>query len=444
LIVSGVETKFVPAKVKEPLEAMIEGVTRASVEQLQQVPHGMNQRRTIILCAAGGFLDGYDLLIMGAALLLLVPEFHLTSGQTGLLASLPFLAMTLGALTAGRLCDIFGRRRVYLIDVLLFVVFALLQAVAQNVWQLAVVRFCVGFAIGVDMPTGSSMLAEFSPPKLRGALTAMLNTAWLLGGCAATIVGYTLYQTTGRSAWRWMFAAAAVPAAIIAIMRHGLPETPYWVREQSARVASGHRRGGFAALLGSEWRRPVAFFTTYWMLESFAAGPAFIYTALIFQKVIKLQGASALLLNAALLAVYTIASLILQFTLLDRWGRKPFAASACFVAATVAVATACLPGTGLALIIAFSLFSVAAQVAVLPFWPWSVEQLPTYLRATGQSVGSAGGKLGIFLGVLIFPPGAINTMGWRNYFFLVGGLFFCLVVLVLVFGRETAGTVLRE
>ena len=425
---------------------MLQNSGERSVDRHRAARASMSLQRTILLCAAGGFLDGYDLLIMGAALLLLVPEFHLTPGQTGLLASLPFLAMALGALTAGRLCDIFGRRIVYLVDVVLFLVFALLQAVAKDVWQLAVLRFCVGFAIGVDMPTGSSMLAEFSPPNLRGALTAMLNTAWLLGGCVATFVGYVLYQTTGASAWRWMFAAAAFPAAIIAVLRHGLPETPYWVREKTAqlRAGDGLRPSGFAVVLSKEWRRPVAFFTTYWILESFAGGPAFIYTALIFQQVIKFQGASALLLNGILLATYTAASLILQFTLLDRWGRKPFAALACLLAGSGAVATAFLPGAGLPLVVAFSVFALAAQLSVLPFWPWSVEQLPTHLRATGQSIGSAGGKLGMFVGVLIFSPGVIDTMGWQNYFLLVGGVFLFLVVLVLKCGRETKGFVLSE
>lgn len=408
-------------------------------------PAGMGLPRIIALCAAGGFLDGYDLLIMGAALLLIVPAFHLTPGQTGLLASLPFVAMACGALVAGRLCDIFGRRAVYLVDVILFLVFALLQAAAQDAWQLAVVRFCVGFAIGVDMPTGSSMLAEFSPPRLRGALTGMLNTAWLLGGCVATLVGYVLYQTTGPSAWRWMFAAAAVPAAIIAVLRHGLPETPYWTREQAARaVPRPEKRGGFAEVFGSRWRGPVLFFTIYWMFESFAGGPAFIYTALIFQQVIKFQGASALLLNAALLATYTAVSLALQFTLLDRWGRKPFAASACLLAGLGAIATAFLPGAGLPLVAAFSVFAVATQISVLPFWAWSVEQLPTHLRATGQSIGSAGGKLGIFVGVLIFSPGVIGAMGWQSYFIFVGCIFLALVASVLALGRETKGVPLQD
>lgn len=63
---------------------------------------GADLRRVVILCSAGGFLDGYDLLIMGAALLQVVPEFALAPGQVGWLTSLPFLTMAFGALLAGR------------------------------------------------------------------------------------------------------------------------------------------------------------------------------------------------------------------------------------------------------------------------------------------------------------------------------------------------------
>jgi putative MFS transporter len=409
---------------------------------LPQTQEAVGLPRIILLCAAGGFLDGYDLLIMGAALLLIVPEFHLTSAQTGMLASVPFISMALGALIAGRLCDRFGRRAVYLVDIMLFLVFALFQAASQELWQLFVARFFIGFAIGVDMPTGSSMLAEFSPPKLRGALTSLLNTAWLCGGFVAMVVGYVMHETLGPSAWRWMFAAAAVPAVLIAVMRHGLPETTFYLRQKASPESA--RPGGFAQLLDKRWRGPVAFFTIYWLLESFAAGPAFIYTALIFKQVAQFEGASALLLSACLMAVYVVVSLVLQFTLLDRWGRKPFAATACLIAGVGAIATAWLAGGGVPLVVAFSIFCVAANVSVLPFWPWSVEQLPTHLRATGQAVGSAGGKIGVFLGVLLFSPGTIEALGWTVYFLIVGSIFLALVAIVLLWGRETKGLVLED
>ena len=179
-------------------------------------------------------------------------------------------------------------------------------------------------------------------------------------------------------------------------------------------------------------------------MQAFVGGPAFIYTALIFQRVVKFTGPAALFLNASLLAIYIVVALILQFTVLDRWGRKPVAATACLVGAVGAFITAFLAGSGIPLVIAFTLFALGSQMSVLPFWPWSVEQLPTHLRATGQSIGSAGGKLGLCMGALIFSPGVMQAIGWQPYFLFVGVVFLGLVAFVILVGKETRGTVLHE
>jgi putative MFS transporter len=297
-------------------------------------------RRAIFLCSAGGFLDGYDLLIMGAALLQLVPEFRLQPAQIGWLTSLPFLTMAIGALAAGRICDKIGRRTVYLVDVVLFLVFSLAQAFAQEYWQLLVMRMLVGFAIGMDMPTGSSMLAEYAPPERRGGITTMINTVWLFGGFVAALAGFVLYEAIGPGAWRWMFGLGALPALAIAVLRHNLPESPYWAREAARRVAvtdvTGQaRESGFGAILRSRYGRVVLFFTGYMVIQAMAGGPPFVYTALIFRQVINFSGANALLLNAGLLLAYSVLSISLQFTALERWGRKPFAMAATGLAAFI-------------------------------------------------------------------------------------------------------------
>lgn len=117
---------------------------------------------------------------MGAALLLIVPEFGLTSVQTGMLASLPFVAMALGALIVGPLCDRFGRRPVYMFDIALFVVCALLQAAilvssaatvvcgfARNFETMLVGRAGVGAGEAGRTPGATSMLGDmFEPRKL--------------------------------------------------------------------------------------------------------------------------------------------------------------------------------------------------------------------------------------------------------------------------------------
>lgn len=402
---------------------------------------GTTLRKQVLLSAAGAFLDGYDLLIINAALLALVPAFGLTGAQTGMLTSLPFIGMVIGALAAGRLCDRFGRRRIYMIDVMAFLVITLLLAGSQDLWQLVILRFLLGIAIGMDMPTGTSMLAEFSPPKLLGRLTGLMQTVWVFGGMVAAIVGYLLYQAFGPDSWRWMFASAAIPAVIIAVARHSLPETPRWVAARAAAAANPDEKSGTPGLREilrtPAFRSAVAFFTVYWMVESFLGGPPFVYTGLIFNKVLEFESSQALLLNATLSFVYVLANLVAQFVILDRFGRKPLAVVVCLIAGGGAIATGLLADTSIALVVAFALFAVATQVAPVPFWPWSVEQLPTRIRATGQSIGSAGGKLGQFIGLNLFTTATIADLGWSTYFIGIGAAFAMLAVFVIFLGKET-------
>ena len=224
-------------------------------------------------------------------------------------------------------------------------------------------------------------------------------------------------------------------------MRHTLPETPYW--RTAAASPGGAKRTGFKAIAGSRYRGAVIFFTAYMVVQAMAGGPAFVYTALIFKQVVRFSGAQALLLNAALLLAYSLLSISLQFTALERWGRKPFAMGATALAACGALATAYLQNAGPALVVAFFLFAVGVQMSTIPFWPWSVEQLPTRIRATGQSIGSAGAKLSQFLGVLFFTPGALSRIGWPQYFTGVAIAFFVLVIGTGLFGPETKGTELE-
>jgi len=411
----------------------------AGVQSTEQ--GGPELRKRAFLSAAGAFLDGYDLLIINAALLAIVPTFELSGSQTGLLTSLPFIGMVIGALTAGRLCDRFGRRRVYMIDVVAFLVITLALAATQEFWQLVVLRFLLGIAIGMDMPTGTSMLAEFAPRKQLGRLTSLMQTVWVVGGMIASIVGFILFQLLGESSWRWMFASAAIPALLIAIMRHSLPETPRWVAAQQSAPPQRAPGRGFSEILRSRtFRTAVAFFTIYWVVESFLGGPPFVYTALIFNKVLDFGSSQALLLSAVLSFVYVLANVFAQFVILDRVGRKPLAVVVCGIAAVGAIATGVLANATVGLVIGFGIFAVATQVAPLPFWPWSVEQLPTRIRATGQSIGSAGGKFGQFIGLNIFTTTTIAGIGWTTYFVGVGVAFAALAVFVLIVGKETKAT----
>jgi len=423
----------------------------------------LSVRRIIALCCAGGLLDGFDLLIMGAALLALVPHYHLSGVETGVITSLPYIGAAVGALAAGRLNDRFGRRLIYMFDVMLFIVLGVLLALSQTVWQLAVLRFLIGIAIGFDMPTGSSMIAEFSPRKLRGTFTAMMNTAWLLGGSLGGFVGFVLFRGFGEDAWRWMFAAAVVPAVIILALRAQLPESPHWLRaagrtaeaeqvearlpteltSEQAPPGSPRReradRGSWREVFVRPHRGRVAFFSVYWLWQALITAAPFTYTALIFSSLVDLSKPGAILLSATLLLVYVVASLACQFLVLDRFGRKPLAIGACIIAGMTGIPVALLQHSPVPLVLFFALSITASQMVTIPFWPWSVEQLPTRIRATGQSIGSASNKFGLFLGTMIFPPAVIGAIGWRPMFLGYAIGFLGLALFTALVGKETRG-----
>ncbi len=111
------------------------------------------QLKAWLLSAGGVALDGFDLFIMGVALPLILVRYSGPSWQTGLIASAAIIGAIIGALFGGNLTDRFGRKRLYMWDLVAFVVFAIASGFAWNVWSLIVFRSMLGLALGADYPS---------------------------------------------------------------------------------------------------------------------------------------------------------------------------------------------------------------------------------------------------------------------------------------------------
>ncbi len=248
----------------------------SGLDALDEQPVSPAQRYAAILVALGEFIDGYDLIVMGGALILLRPQFGLSASEVGALGASTFLGAMVGMLIFGDMSDRWGRRAIFVANLIFFVVFSILSAFVQTVPQLFIARFLVGIGVGMDVPTSAAYLAEIAPRHRRGIIAgSLLNITWILGAMTSTLIALPLIALTGDAAWRWMFGLAALPALLVLIGRQALPESPRWLiahgRIEEARHALARfgiavdgaalteprRQGSYAELFGPRWRKRV-------------------------------------------------------------------------------------------------------------------------------------------------------------------------------------------
>ena len=147
------------------------GIEPGPTDALAQLDEGKlspRQRKAALLVAFGEFIDGYDLLVMGAAVIFIRPQFGLSPSEVGLLGASTFLGAMLGLLIFGDMSDRLGRRAIFIANLFFFVVFAILSAFVTTTTQLFIVRFLVGVGVGMDIPTSTAYLAEIAPRRERG------------------------------------------------------------------------------------------------------------------------------------------------------------------------------------------------------------------------------------------------------------------------------------
>ncbi|MBD0357219.1 MAG: MFS transporter, partial [Rubrobacter sp.] len=173
-----------------------------------------------------GLIYGYDLGSIASALLFLVPAFELSTFMTSVVTSAVVLGQLLGALFAGRISNTFGRKRTMVFVALGYAVFAGLQGLAPEEWFLTVVRFLLGFAIGVSIVVAPAYIAESAPIRVRGSMLVTFQIATTSGIAVAYFVGAALAAT---ESWRLILSLSVVPAVIVLLLVVRLPDTARWL-----------------------------------------------------------------------------------------------------------------------------------------------------------------------------------------------------------------------
>ena len=176
----------------------------------------------LIWCLLIIIFDGYDLVIYGVALPLLMQEWGLSNVQAGLLASTALFGMMFGAMSFGALSDKIGRKKTIMICVAIFSGFTFLGAFAKSPTEFGVLRFLAGLGIGGVMPNVVALMTEYAPKRIRSTLVAVMFSGYAIGGMASALLGSFLVVDYG---WKIMFYIAVIPLLALPLLWKFLPES---------------------------------------------------------------------------------------------------------------------------------------------------------------------------------------------------------------------------
>lgn len=183
----------------------------------------------------GWALDAMDVGLISFVMAALAVQWDLSKTQLSWIGSIGFLGMALGAALGGLLADRIGRRQVFALTLLVYGLATGAAALSVSVAMLVSLRFIVGLGLGAELPVASTLVAEFSPKRIRGRIIVILEAFWALGWMLAALMGYFVIPASDNG-WRWALAMGMVPAAYAIYVRMRLPESVRFL-ETKGRVA---------------------------------------------------------------------------------------------------------------------------------------------------------------------------------------------------------------
>jgi MFS family permease len=425
------------------------------VAQIESGTVSKSHLKILALSGAGVFMDGYDLFIIGVALLVI--PFNTGKLSTAEISSSALLGAVFGAVFFGNLADKLGRKKLYVIDLLFFVVFAAASAFSQNLSELILFRFLLGMGIGADYPISASYITEFVSNKHRGKLIASVFAFQGLGLIGGVIAGYLLIPL-GPDSWRWMLLSGVIPAVIALTARTRMPETPRWYishgkTEEAQKVLSGFfgyqvpkerlevvtERVSMRELLLSPYARRVFFTSVSWFLVDVGVYGIGILTPTLISEI---YGPSkpplASVVTSGELFVFAGLGYLLAIALIDVVGRRPLQIVGFLGMGIPLLFAALLQSASLLVLVAFfGIFYVFENMGPnTTTWIYPVELFPTRLRGTGHGLAATAGKVGAVVATF-FLPLVLASVGQPTMLEIVSLACFLGAGLTFYLGTET-------
>ena len=411
------------------------------------------------LAAAGKFFEGFVVFMTGVALPLFSREFNIGAAEHGIISAASLFGILVGAVGLGGLSDHFGRKTMFVAEMIIFVIFLVLLCFSTNYIQVVICLLGLGLALGCDYPTAHMIISESIPSTSRGKLVLGAFAFQAVGALGGTAVGYFVLSTLPElSAWRWMYASAIIPALLVTIGRFYIVESANWLfakgeTEKAQRAtmrllvrkpqypseiklatsdtqaAKGtHVQQSYASLFNSVNRRATILASVPWFLQDLGTYGIGIFTPTILAAAVgansdHARSVSDLIMNdiiaakgAALITTLLIVGILFAVMLTDVVGRirlQVFGFIGCAMGLFLAsVSENFTGGTQTLLIFAgFMLFNFMTNLGPnAQTYLLAGEVFPTAIRGKGAGFAAAVAKIGAVTTAFLFPI-LLDTIG---------------------------------
>lgn len=452
--------------------------------KLSKLPLTGMQFRIWGLATAGKFFEGLVVFMTGVALPLFVQTFHLNGFQTAVVPATALFGILIGATTLGGMADVFGRKTMFIAEMVMFTAFLIGLTFAQGFIWLIVCLFGIGMALGCDYPTAHIVISESVPSRGRGGLVLGAFAFQAVGAIVGVGLGFVvLSYDPSIEAWRWMFAAAILPALAVVSGRFFICDSAHWLmargrREDAAREthrllkrepqypksidlssypdAEDHgSKLHVTALFNEQNRRATLLASVPWFLQDLSTYGIGIFTPVILAATIGAAGhphnvqdiIHNVLLSAkgsVFLDIFFLLGVLTAILLVERSGRiklQIFGFFGCAIGLGLAAASMNFDGATKMLLLfgGFMLFNFMTNLGPnAQTYLLAGEVFPTAIRGYGAGFAASFAKIGAVMTAFLFPI-LLGTIGTQIVLVILIGASLLGALATWIFRIETRG-----
>lgn len=430
--------------------------------RLSRLKFGPMHLRIIFIIGGALFFEFFDLELSGVLGGVLSDKFNVTGQGLSLLLGSAFLGMFFGAVFLNRMADLVGRKRAFLVNLLIYSVFTLIAAFSPNVGMLVICRFLAGVGIGALPPACDTYLSEVLPTLNRGRTMAW---AYTIQFCAFPIEGILARVLVPQhflfDGWRWLFIIGGVSAVIIWAFQQGLPESPRWLEavgqtDKADRIAARFEKSSsvnpkfseepsqaakkvikekapVSALFARGLRKRTIMIWAFQILQSVGY---YSFGALV-PVILVAEGynvTDTLTFTTLSFIGYPLGSL-LSLPIIERVERKWMIVGGAFFMALFGVFFGA--STSEYAIVAFGfLYTLVSNIFSNAYHIYQVEIYPTKLRATGSGIGYSLSRLSSGVMPFVFIP-LLHSGGASGLFAVVAAIMVAIMLIIGILGPRT-------